>query len=70
MIEQLRENSASLQPVEDRGAELGDTVTVNFHGKFVDDPEAEDDQRRDVEVMLGGKECSRRFTDNLTGVKA
>src|SRR5216110_3306025 len=39
VIEQLRENSASLEPVEDRGAQVGDTVTANFHGKFVDTPE-------------------------------
>src|SRR5712675_3277838 len=31
VIEQLRENSASLEPVEDRGAQIGDTVTANFH---------------------------------------
>jgi len=36
VVEQLRENSASLQPVEDRGAQVGDTVTANFHGKFLD----------------------------------
>ena len=34
MIEALRETSAAMQPVEDRGAELGDTVTVNVDGKF------------------------------------
>ena len=37
-IENLRNASAALQPVEDRAAELGDTVTVNAHGKFVDTP--------------------------------
>jgi trigger factor len=37
VISHLRENSASLQPVEDRGAQIGDTVTANFHGRFVDD---------------------------------
>jgi trigger factor len=30
LIQGLREQSASLQPVEDRGAETGDTVSVNF----------------------------------------
>src|SRR5262245_14144429 len=30
VISQLRESSASLQPVEERGAEIGDTVTANF----------------------------------------
>jgi trigger factor len=37
-IENLRNASAALQPVEDRGAELGDTVTVNARGKFADTP--------------------------------
>src|SRR5438445_10684499 len=35
VINQLRESSASLQPVEDRGAQVGDTVTANFHGTFI-----------------------------------
>jgi trigger factor len=38
-IESLRDASASLQAVEDRPAELGDTVTVNVRGQFVDNPE-------------------------------
>ncbi|PYS84921.1 MAG: hypothetical protein DMF70_04950, partial [Acidobacteria bacterium] len=33
VIESLRENSATLEPVEDRGARPGDTVTANFYGK-------------------------------------
>jgi trigger factor len=37
-IENLRDRSAALQPVEDRAAELGDTVTINAHGKFLDPP--------------------------------
>ena len=37
-IENLRDASAALQPVEDRGAELGDTVTINAHGKYLDEP--------------------------------
>ena len=41
MVDQLREASAALQPVEDRGAEMGDTVTVSFHGKFLDQPDGE-----------------------------
>jgi len=32
MIEGIRDSSASLQPVEDRVSELGDTVTVNARG--------------------------------------
>ncbi|MFL6213892.1 MAG: trigger factor [Blastocatellia bacterium] len=33
-IEQLREQSAEMVPVEDRGAEVGDTVTVTITGRF------------------------------------
>jgi len=70
VIEQLRENSASLEPVEDRGAQIGDTVTANFHGKFVDTPEAEPINVQDVDVVLGGDGVVQEMTDNLTGAKA
>jgi trigger factor len=70
VIEGLREASASLQPVEDRGAEVGDTVTVNFRGKFVETPEAEEINVEDVDVELGGEGVQQEFTDNLLGVKA
>jgi trigger factor len=70
VIEGLRENSASLQPVEDRGAEIGDTVTVNFHGKFVETPADEDIDVEDVDVELGGAGVQQEFTDNLLGAKA
>ena len=70
VIEQLRENSASLEPVEDRGAQIGDTVTANFHGKFVDTPEAEPINVQDVDVVLGGEGVVQEMTDNLTGAKA
>src|ERR1051326_2330120 len=51
VIDQLRESSAALQPVEDRGAEIGDTVTASFHGTFVDDPDAEPINVEDVDVV-------------------
>src|SRR6478672_12020911 len=70
VIAQLRENSASLQPVEDRGAQVGDTVTANFHGKFVSDPEAEPINVEDVDLVLGGQGVVQEMTDNLTGAKA
>ncbi|HKR61493.1 MAG TPA: trigger factor [Pyrinomonadaceae bacterium] len=74
MLDQLREASAALQPVEDRGAELGDTVTVSFHGTFLDQPEgaepAEDINVADVDVNLGGPGVQQEFTDNLLGVSA
>lgn len=70
VIEGLREASASLQPVEDRGAEIGDTVTVNFRGKFIETPEEEDINVEDVDVELGGANVQQEFTDNLLGVRA
>lgn len=68
IVEGLRENSASLIPVEDRPAELGDTVTVTFNGKFIDTPDEEDINVEDVDVVLGGEGVQKEFTDNLLGV--
>ena len=70
VVEGLRDASASLEPVEDRAAELGDTVTVNVTGKFVESPDEEDIKADDVEVVLGGEGVQQEFTDNLTGAKA
>ena len=70
VISQLRENSASLQPVEDRGAQVGDTVTANFHGVFVNEPDAEPINVEDVDVVLGGEGVVQALTDNLTGIHA
>jgi trigger factor len=70
MLEALRETSAAMQPVEDRGAALGDTVTFNIEGKFIENPEEENITQDDVEVVLGGKGVQQEFTDNLIGVKA
>jgi trigger factor len=70
VIDQLRENSAALEPVEDRGAQPGDTITANFHGTFVNEPDAEPINVEDVDVILGGQGVVPAITDNLTGVKA
>jgi trigger factor len=73
MLEALRETSGAMQPVEDRGAALGDTVTINVEGKFLEDktdgPKEENFTKDDVEVTLGGKGVQQEFTDSLTGVK-
>lgn len=70
VIDSLREGSASLEPVEDRGAQLNDTVTASFHGKFIDEPEAEPIKVEDVDVVLGGEGVVQEITDALTGTKA
>jgi trigger factor len=69
VIESLRENSASLEAVEDRGAQLNDTVTANFHGKFLDTPEAEPINVEDVDVILGGPGVVAEITNNLIETK-
>jgi trigger factor len=69
MIDGLREASASLQPVEDRPSEIGDTVTINARGNYVEEPEAEEVKVDDVEVVLGGPGVMEEFTQNLTGVR-
>ena len=68
-IENLRDASASLQPVEERASELGDTVTINARGNYVVDPEAEEIKVDNVEVVLGGPGVMQEFTDNLLGVR-
>src|SRR6185312_7397471 len=68
IVEGLRENSASLIPVEDRAAELGDTVTVTVNGKFIDTPDEEDINVEDIDVALGGEGVQQEFTENLLGV--
>ena len=70
MIEGLRESSASLEPVEDRASEPGDTVTINATGKIIDEPEAEEIKVNEVEVVVGGPGVMQEFNENLTGVKA
>ena len=70
VLESLRENSASLEPVEDRGAQPGDTVTASFHGKFLEEPEAEPINVEDVDVVLGGPGVVAEITNNLLDTKA
>jgi trigger factor len=65
----LREQSASLQPVEDCPAQLGDTVTIDLKGQFVDEPEAEEIKADDLDVELGAEGIQQEFTDNLIGVQ-
>jgi trigger factor len=68
-VESLREGLAAMVPVEDRASELGDTVTINALGKEVDQPDAEEIKVDDIEVVLGGPNVQKEFTENLTGVK-
>ncbi|HXM46961.1 MAG TPA: trigger factor [Pyrinomonadaceae bacterium] len=69
VIESLREGSATLEPVEDRGAQPNDTVTASFHGTFPNEPDAEPIKVEDVDVVLGGEGVVQEITDQLTGTR-
>ncbi len=69
VIDGLRESAATLAPVEDRGAEDGDTVTVNFRGIFTGEPGAEPINVEEVDVVLGGEGILAEFNQNLMGVR-
>jgi trigger factor len=69
VIASMREASSSLVPVEDRGAQAGDIVTVNFRGRFVNEPEAEEIKVDEVDVQIGDEETLPEFTENLMGVR-
>lgn len=70
VIESLREANASLIPIEDRGAQAGDTVSVNFRGRYTDDPEAEEIKADEVDVEIGGEGVLPQFDEALTGTRA
>jgi trigger factor len=67
VISDLRESSASLQPIEDRGAEDGDTVTIDVQGRYLVPPEDEDINAEAVDVVVGGEGVLPVFTENLRG---
>ena len=69
VVENLREASASLQPVEDRAAEPGDTVTADIQGRYVEPEEEEDINVSDVDIVLGGEGVLAEFNEHLTGVQ-
>ncbi len=68
VIDERRQESATLIPVEDRQAETGDMVIVDLEGTFADDPEAEPIKADDLEIKLGDDVIEKSFTENLIGV--
>lgn len=74
-IEHMREGQAQLVPVEDRGAESGDLVTVNLAGQIavVEDQaaetQAEEIKQQDLDIELGAAGVLKEFTEGLAGVK-
>jgi trigger factor len=72
-IDHLRERQTQLVPVEDRGAEPGDLVTLNLAGQIPgaeDQPaEPEEIKQQDLDVELGAAGVLKEFTEGLAGVK-
>ena len=72
-IEHLRERQTQLVPVEDRGAEPGDLVTLNLAGQIAgaeDKPaEPEEIKQQDLDIELGAAGVLKEFTEGLAGVK-
>ncbi|HWP42853.1 MAG TPA: trigger factor [Blastocatellia bacterium] len=80
-INRMREALAELKPVEDRGAQEGDIVTVNITGIRAPAAGAEGGEgaeatgpkelkQQDVKIELGGEGVLKQFTDGLTGARA
>ena len=68
-MEELRAQAAQLVPVEDRASQIGDFVSINLVGKYIDPPEEEDLKTEDLVIELGADGVQAEFNDNLTGVK-
>ena len=69
IIEERRQEHATLIPVEDRKSEEGDTVIVDLEGAFADDSNAEPIKADDLEIKLGDDLIEKSFTENLIGVE-
>lgn len=68
IIDERRQESATLVPVEDRKSEKGDTVIVDLEGAFEGGAESEPIKADDLEIELGSDRIEKSFTDNLIGV--
>ena len=69
VIDERRQEFASLTPIEDRKSETGDTVIVDLEGTFADEPDGEPITADDLEIKLGDEMIEESFTENLLGVE-
>ncbi len=78
-MEQLRQRAARLEPVDGRGVEQGDTVTLDLERRLVsqpaatgvgdDAPSSKPEQHQDVSVEMGNKVNPPGFDDELLGLE-
>jgi trigger factor len=69
IIDERRQESATLIPVEDRKSQDGDTVIVDLEGTFAGDEMSEPIKADDLEIKLGDANIEKSFTENLNGVE-
>ena len=69
IIDERRQESATLIPVEDRKSRDGDTVIIDLEGTFADDETGEPIKAEDLEIKLGDANIEKSFTENLEGVE-
>lgn len=69
IIDERRQEAATLVPVEDRKSQEGDTVIVDLEGTFEGDEGNEPIKADDLEIKLGDAQIEKSFTDNLAGVE-
>ncbi len=69
IIDERRQESATLIPVEDRKSQDGDTVIVDLEGTFADDETSEPIKADNLEIKLGDANIEKSFTENLVGVE-
>ena len=65
-LTRLQERNSRMVSVEDRGAEMGDTVTFDFEG-FVDDVAFEGGKAENHALVLGSGQFIPGFEDQLVG---
>lgn len=69
-LEELQQRAATFEPVEDREAQDGDYVSVNYRGVDKADAAAKPLEATDAMVHLTGEGSVPEFTENLKGTKA
>lgn len=68
-LKDLQQRAATFEPVEDRPAQDGDYVTVNYRGVESSDPASKPLEANDAMVHLAGEGTVPAFTENLRGAK-
>ncbi len=69
ILDERRQEFATLIPIEDRKSEEGDTVIVDLEGSFENEPDSEPIKADDLEIKLGDEMIEKSFTENLVGVE-